>query len=69
MNPVKAFIRLFPGGKALTDRLSLRRWRRKLERIGNAEARFTHIYDVNAWKDKESRSGAGSSGRPGRLMP
>lgn len=61
MSPLKAFIRLFPGGKALTDRLSLRRRRRKLERIGDAEARFTHIYDVNAWKDAESRSGAGSN--------
>lgn len=61
MSPIKAFIRLFPGGKALTDRLSLRRRRRKLERLGDAEARFTHIYDVNAWKDDESRSGAGSN--------
>lgn len=61
MSPIKAFVRLFPGGKALTDRLSLRRRRRKLERIGDAEARFTHIYDANAWKDAESRSGAGSN--------
>ncbi len=61
MKPIKALIRLFPGGKALTDRLSLRRRRRKLERIGDAEARFTHIYDANAWKDAESRSGAGSN--------
>lgn len=63
MSPLKAFIRLFPGGKALTDRLSLRRRRRKLERIGDTEARFTHIYDSNAWKDAESRSGSGSSMR------
>ena len=61
MNPIKALVRLLPGGKTLTDRLSLRRRRRKLERLGDAEARFTHIYDVNAWKDQESRSGAGSS--------
>lgn len=61
MSPLKALIRLFPGGKALTDRMSLRRRRRKLEKIGDAQARFTHIYDSNAWKDKESRSGSGSS--------
>ena len=63
MSPLKAFIRMFPGGKALTDRLSVRRRRRKLEKIGDAEARFTHIYESNAWKDEESRSGSGSSFR------
>ena len=68
MSPLKAFIRLFPGGKALTDRLSYLRRQRKLERIGDAEARFTHIYDVNAWKDDESRSGAGSNLRTTRAL-
>lgn len=68
MSPLKAFIRLFPGGKALTDRLSYKRRQRKLERIGDAEARFTHIYDVNAWKDEESRSGAGSNLRATREL-
>jgi hypothetical protein len=68
MSPLKALIRLFPGGKALTDRLSIRRRQRKLERIGDAEARFTHIYDANAWKDEESRSGAGSSMRTTREL-
>ena len=63
MSPLKALVRLFPGGKALTDWHSMRRRGRKLEKIGDAEARFTHIYTANAWKDDESRSGAGSSMR------
>lgn len=61
MNPLKAFIRRLPGGKALTDRLSYNRRRRKLEEIGGTEERFTNIFEKNKWKDAESRSGAGSS--------
>lgn len=61
MNPIKALIQRLPGGRALTERLSYKRRQKKLEKIGDAEDRFTHIYDQNKWKDAESRSGAGSS--------
>ncbi len=61
MNPIKALIQRLPGGRALTERMSYRRRQKKLQKIGDAEDRFTHIYDQNKWKDGESRSGAGSS--------
>lgn len=61
MNPLKALIQKLPGGKEFTERLSYRRRQRKLRKIGNAEERFTHIYNKNKWNDGESRSGAGSS--------
>ena len=61
MNFIKKFIRLLPGGKRLTDAISYRRRSRKLERIGNLEDRFTHIYEANRWKNEESRSGIGST--------
>ncbi len=61
MNPLKRLIRKLPGGKGLTDTLSYQRRKRRLERIGDVEDRFTDIYTRNKWKDPESRSGAGSS--------
>jgi len=61
MNLIKKIIRLLPGGKSLTDAISYRRRSRRLERIGNVEDRFTHIYEANRWKNEESRSGIGST--------
>lgn len=61
MRPLKAFISLFPGGKILAERHSYWRRNRRLKQIGNAEERFTSIYEENKWRDGESRSGAGSS--------
>jgi len=61
MNFIKKFIRLFPGGKSLTNAISYRRRSRLFEQIGNVEDRFTHIYETNKWKNEESRSGIGST--------
>lgn len=61
MSLLKSFVRLFPGGAALAERNSYNRRKRKLESIGDPEARFTAIFAGNKWKDSESVSGAGSS--------
>lgn len=61
MGLLTSVIRKLPGGNALADSVSYRRRKRKLERIGDAEARFTHIFNENKWKDPGSRSGAGST--------
>lgn len=61
MGFLTSVIHKLPGGKRIAEAVSYRRRKRLLERIGNAEARFTHIFDHNKWKDAESRSGAGSS--------
>lgn len=61
MKAIKVLCGLFPGGKEFYRRRKLRRRRRRLERLGNAEERFTHFYESNKWGDPESRSGAGST--------
>lgn len=61
MGLLTSVVRKLPGGNELADSVSLVRRKRVLERIGNAEARFTHIFNANKWKDAESRSGAGST--------
>ena len=61
MKPLKALICLFPGGKEFYRKYSVRRRTRVLERIGDAEDRFTHFYRVNKWKNEESVSGVGST--------
>ena len=58
---LKSFVSLFPGGKNLARRYSNYRRGRKLEKLGDTEDRFTHIYKDNAWRDSESASGSGSS--------
>lgn len=61
MSRLKHFIDRIPGGRSIREAISYRRRSRKLARIGSVEDRFTHIYELNKWKDAESRSGAGSS--------
>jgi len=61
MGLLTSVIRKLPGGDRLADSVSYRRRKRLLERIGDAEARFTHIFNANKWKDSGSRSGAGST--------
>jgi len=61
MGPIKKLFYLFPAGKRLADAVSYWRRSRRLERIGNAEDRFTYIYEANRWKNGESRSGIGST--------
>lgn len=61
MGILTSVIRKLPGGSALADYVSFRRRKRLLEGIGDAEARFTHIFTENKWKDSGSRSGSGST--------
>lgn len=61
MGILKSAIELLPGGHRLNSWFSYRRRSRKLQKIGDPEARFTHIFRANKWQDAESRSGAGSS--------
>ena len=61
MGPIKKLFYLYPAGKRLADAVSYWRRSRRLARIGNAEDRFTYIYEANRWKNGESRSGIGST--------
>jgi hypothetical protein len=61
MSILKSLISLFPGGRKLAEWHSYRRRSRRLERVGNTEDRFTAIYEQNQWRNKESRSGEGST--------
>ena len=61
MKPLKALITCFPGGKTLYERYSNRRRRRRLDRLGDSEARFTHFYHTYKWGKSESHSGPGST--------
>lgn len=61
MGILKSAIEVVPGGHRLNSWFSFHRRSRKLRKIGDAEARFTHIFHANKWRDADSRSGAGSS--------
>lgn len=61
MGILTSVIRKLPGGNVLADFVSFRRRKRLLESIGDAEARFTHIFAKNKWKDPASLSGSGST--------
>ena len=61
MKPLKAILGLLPGGEKLYQERARRRRERRLARLGDPEARFTHFYLTNKWKNRESRSGPGST--------